>query len=1160
MAQRLIRYLAVLGPCEESVQEGVKSVEQGTKVSEVTLKTVTLERFPLEDDDVPLSPLLSTLPDFCFKDGLHLLSEKPNPSPCFAPLVFSTAEGGRLHVACLTVHERRDRTAGGPFYTPKALCLVSLFPCLDLLRSMLSDVLLAARLDDQEFAKTGDPNLERLVPRVVMQLFYELPLPQNRHSMVSLTAGLKEVTLLDPQGLTRDFSFRPLVAFLSVTRLAQLFVLTLQERKVVLSSQQLSPALLVVILEALRALLFPLEWEHTYLPILPNSFRWALESPAPFLMGISGSIVASELPDDVVVFDLDTGKTIPEKTQVAVPQIMEQPLARLRTAHQWEQRAANKGYWAKYDHVRLGRARSNSNDVESPSPESPRGRTLRHRRSLSSTSCESGEESDGLLSIHSSTLISSSMGPVWTEEQERGFRQKVTAIFLEALVLLLHRCPELSKSTMPEAETPGSKSKDAEAEKALLEDVRRSNAWERFTALPSNSPRRQLFDQAIRLYSFWSQEPVESRKPLDHYLRDWVTRLYEPSQLICLNELSVLRCGHLQPQISLKKLLQQRLTSKKRSRYEALSELNLKNLFEVEVKKEKPEKPEKPTCIGVPRSVTLKLPNVTVHSLGRSLGSDHSSKHLPPDAIRYFLAAIPAALEELPSLLRKHEGDEGTSPPGNLTWLDHYAAAKNKQDHLKPRLVNFLAQLVSAGSDPRPKGPHLEMGAICHVHGLREARSRCNSCSNLNSMWDAIASSILGNTRNEQGHSCIQCTKCQSVMEPTLTLCKKLPRAPIDRSHSELSISTTGDSSMQIHLLNLKVCAERIRSKSLEDMTEQQLLEEDPEVYWCLHIFYGLRAEIFWRTNGHAPCLLASTGFNSMCRSYAAAKKQEAKQAAAGAHLEDRSKARLPTTPKQAEELNDLAKGSTRRNVSVERSVQFFEGEEGGSSGPRRPIRTVTLKDIGEAYIVPQDEEVESDDDSGEESAHAARPTLRRKNTPGTGPGGPEMAFVHVNMEVTLDPLIVGDERPMLQSRPGPPPELPQRRRKRLRPRSPSPRALKYGNTKETSFSSGPTSSPRPSSFRLTEKLPTSPRPPSPKEPVRVQPKALVLAHRPKCRLQPGEGYAKLAPETASRKVIPPKGLVLGTSLEEQLVSEIASLSIRIDEMIERQCISLGKA
>ena len=40
--------------------------------------------------------------------------------------------------------------------------------------------------------------------------------------------------------------------------------------------------------------------EHTYLPILPNSFRWALESPAPFLMGVSGSPIASaELPEDV---------------------------------------------------------------------------------------------------------------------------------------------------------------------------------------------------------------------------------------------------------------------------------------------------------------------------------------------------------------------------------------------------------------------------------------------------------------------------------------------------------------------------------------------------------------------------------------------------------------------------------------------------------------------------------------------------------------------------------------------------------------------------------------------------------------------------------------------------------------------------------------------
>lgn len=69
------------------------------------------------------------------------------------------------------------------------------------------------------------------------------------------------------------------------------------------------------------------------------------------------------------------------------------------------------------------RARTGSGDVET-SPESPRGR-VRHRRSLSS-SAESGEESDGILS-HSSGL-SGALGPVWTEDQEKSFRQKAGEI------------------------------------------------------------------------------------------------------------------------------------------------------------------------------------------------------------------------------------------------------------------------------------------------------------------------------------------------------------------------------------------------------------------------------------------------------------------------------------------------------------------------------------------------------------------------------------------------------------------------------------------------------------------------------------------------------------------------------------------------------------
>ncbi|CAE7263509.1 DENND4C [Symbiodinium sp. CCMP2592] len=505
---RLIRYLAVLGPEAASLEEELERLEssddlpdQGGGPAAPVLRPITLERFPEEDDsEVPLSPLLATLPDFCFKEGLRLETAKPRGwSPAFASFAFTTGKGGRLFVACLIVHER-VQSKSCLCYTPKAFCLVSLFPCLELFRNLLADLVLAARSDDHP--RGASPLLSpgkggsqtRLSKRLVAQIFFDLPVPANHSTMVSLTAGLREVTLLDPSGATRDFSFRPLVACLSEKRLAQLFVLVLLERKVVLTSKELSHALLAAVLEVLRALIFPFEWEHTYIPILPASLRWTLESPAPFLMGVPGGLSPMEIPDDVVLFDLDTGRTIPEKPQMPpIPKSVEHCMTRLRTAHQWEQRDPNKDYWKKFHTVRFANAKSWRPGSDTKAPDSPSSSRGRHRRSLSSTSCESGEESDGALSLHSSGLLSGSLGPVWNEDQERSFRQKVSSLFLEAMILLLHRSEAVSERLSP-TQAPEDK-----ATRVLLEDLSRTNAWERFLALPANHPRRQLFDQAVGL-------------------------------------------------------------------------------------------------------------------------------------------------------------------------------------------------------------------------------------------------------------------------------------------------------------------------------------------------------------------------------------------------------------------------------------------------------------------------------------------------------------------------------------------------------------------------------------------------------------------------------------------------------------------------------------
>ena len=43
--------------------------------------------------------------------------------------------------------------------------------------------------------------------------------------------------------------------------------------------------------------------------------------------------------------------------------------------------------------------------------------------------------------------------------------------------------------------------------------------------------------------------------------------------------------------------------------------------------------------------MSLRLPNVTSFSLGRSVNVDHGLKHLPSDAVKHFKQAMPKALE-----------------------------------------------------------------------------------------------------------------------------------------------------------------------------------------------------------------------------------------------------------------------------------------------------------------------------------------------------------------------------------------------------------------------------------------------------------------------------------------------------------------------------------
>lgn len=74
-----------------------------------------------------------------------------------------------------------------------------------------------------------------------------------------------------------------LLSCLDVEHCITLLHLALLEQKIVLHSYR--PALLTSIGEAIRSILFPLQWQCTYIPMCPLAFASYLQAPVPFIIG-----------------------------------------------------------------------------------------------------------------------------------------------------------------------------------------------------------------------------------------------------------------------------------------------------------------------------------------------------------------------------------------------------------------------------------------------------------------------------------------------------------------------------------------------------------------------------------------------------------------------------------------------------------------------------------------------------------------------------------------------------------------------------------------------------------------------------------------------------------------------------------------------------------
>ena len=182
-------------------------------------------------------------------------------------------DGTRIHAASLTFFEQEE----GGAWAPCALCLLSHVPLLEQLLSALR-TLRAATLRGAAEARLVARALLRLpmpLPGVELRIRLGAPTRWTTHVLRATPTGAPPILGISLYGFVHRVGVE--VAITAVE------VLLSELRLAVVSA---SDRWLGEAAEAVLALLRPLEWPHTYIPLLPSAWHQYLEAPCPFLIGL----------------------------------------------------------------------------------------------------------------------------------------------------------------------------------------------------------------------------------------------------------------------------------------------------------------------------------------------------------------------------------------------------------------------------------------------------------------------------------------------------------------------------------------------------------------------------------------------------------------------------------------------------------------------------------------------------------------------------------------------------------------------------------------------------------------------------------------------------------------------------------------------------------
>lgn len=239
---------------------------------------------------VPVSsePLPSQVITFCWPD-VHASIKHEDIEAQVYTFVLTETTGNNIYGFC-----RRFMGVGNGHRYPTCLCLLTRMASFNLFESLL-EVCQARWL---------------LQPGALFKFlngFANRPLPQPG-GMCRVSLGAEHHSFYR-SSLPFSGSYRTLLKQLSPDNIMYLFSAILMEKRIVMTSKNMS--VLSACIHAATATLFPLKWQHIFIPIMPPKIIDCVCAPMPFVIGMSSELEPKLLAmplQQVLLVSLDEDK------------------------------------------------------------------------------------------------------------------------------------------------------------------------------------------------------------------------------------------------------------------------------------------------------------------------------------------------------------------------------------------------------------------------------------------------------------------------------------------------------------------------------------------------------------------------------------------------------------------------------------------------------------------------------------------------------------------------------------------------------------------------------------------------------------------------------------------------------------------------------------